>query len=223
MRQTRLLLPGLVLIVLGVLIGSVVLSAAGPSPSLKRGDMLEVASRDRLRICVDVVDVPRSRRDYAVRRVSEALPRVAAHPRWEKEGYGKGGGPVVAAGCPGEPYLLRPGVEVVNGQVTGDFIIPEVDQPSPFQLFVFVISEELRAKIIKGSRDVRSAAQEAFCGGGLNCATVTTGVYLTAAELENTDFVVEWLEKGLGLEFPVPQTPDYFQLTPGADERRKAQ
>ena len=169
-------------------------------------DMLVTASRDRLRICVEAVDVPQFDAASAIQPITAALDDVSQHPRWSTSGYGRAGGPVVAVGCPGEPYMLRADVEVVDGKPAGLSPVPEVKDASTYRLFVFVVPEEKLESVIRGNWNVRFADQEALCEGGV-CFTVTNGIYVTPEELKDRAFLKEWLEKGLSLERPVPLGP----------------
>jgi hypothetical protein len=69
-------------------------------------------TRDRLRICVEAVDVPGFDLIIAVNGITDALPEIAKHARWAERGYALGGGPLVGVGCPGDPAALRPGARV---------------------------------------------------------------------------------------------------------------
>lgn len=69
------------------------------------------------------------------------------------------------------------------------------------------MSREDLAKVIKSTPDVRRVPQEMVCRGH-QCGEVTTGLYLTPEEVQNTAFLVDWLTKAMGLESPVPILPD---------------
>jgi hypothetical protein len=206
------------IILLGVVVVSFSIFAASMAIAMQRsGDvttsdtMLQTSNRERLEICVQPVQLPALNKAEAASAVEDALLRVAQHPKWAGSGYAAEGGPTVDANCSTEPYLLKPGVEVVDGKMNPGSPIPEVSEPSRYKLFVFVLPPELLATVIKGKLDVRYARQEALCSPG-QCFTVTTGIYLTPAELEETDFLVDWLQKGLSLERPVELgAPDGLQ------------
>jgi hypothetical protein len=120
----------------------------------------------------------------------------------------------VDSGCPGEPAVLKPGVVFQGPKPLEGFESAYqdsiVDQPSPYRLFVFIVPREELAAHVTGWENFRTFLQGATCQvspNETNCARVTTGLYLLPEEISNVPFVRAWLEKALGLEPLLPQTP----------------
>lgn len=204
--KAGLLAVGLTSLAIG-LIGFQVAVSALTEPSSQSGDSLLVQSRERLEVCVQ------GAAGFAVgsnadEHVARAIDLVRQHENWAQSGYEKGGGPSVAEGCQAEPYLLHPGVSFRDGVSVGELVIPRVDQPSKYRLYVFVVSPETLSTIIQGNLDVRRAPQEAVCSEGGLCNTVTTGVYVTAAELADAGRLSTILIEGLELVPPRAKVPD---------------
>jgi hypothetical protein len=207
--NSRLLFVGSIVVVGILLIAGVALALTRDSgQAAKFGTS---SDRADLRICVDTVDLGSFDISAARGPLTEALAIVKTDPRWEERKFPMS--PTVEVGCPGEPYLLQPGVSVIDGVTDPSvpIVVPRVEEPSVFRLFVFVLPADVLSAVIKGEHDVRTTMQEALCQGSGGCAAVTNGLYLSESELGNRDFLVEWLTKGLSLERPVPQTPDTFQ------------
>ena len=166
--------------------------------------------RDRLAVCIQGVGIAPSVADMQL-QVTDALASVASqHPQWVPAGFNKVPRSV-QIGCPGDPHLLRDGVEYVNGRPgasnTGEGRL-QTQTASPFRLYVFVLAPNELSRVIRGELNVRTAAQEMLCDGG-RCTQVSTGLYLTAQELTDKRFLQEWVTKGLGLEppFTLPGDP----------------
>lgn len=75
------------------------------------------------------------------------------------------------------------------------------------RLFALVLPAADVDRFFGASPDARrSFPQEVLCpGGGLSCAEVTTGLYLSPVELRDAVFFRAWLKQTLGLE---PRTDD---------------
>jgi hypothetical protein len=185
----------------------------GPEePEPLRPGALVSPNRDRLRICVQVVRVAVDQ-GRAREAVEAALRETAKHPSWRSGGLDVAP-PVVDSGCPQEPVVLKPGVVFQGPKSLEGFDIAYwgsvVEEPSPYRLFVFIVPREELAAHVIGWEDFRTFIQEGLCETTpyeKNCAQVTTGLYLLPEEVGNAAFVRAWLEKALGLEPLVPQTP----------------
>lgn len=107
-------------------------------------------TRDRLRICVEAVELSQFDASKAVADVYRALEVAAREPRWRESNFGGGGGPVVGVDCPGEPTLL--GIGTGNERF--------VTQASPYRLYVVVLKQEKLNAIFEGKMLHRRAAEE---------------------------------------------------------------
>lgn len=206
--RTSVLVALALVVAIGLLTSAVF--ALSASTQERSGDALLTSNRDQLRLCVEAIDVSGTATDNAAERIDQRFSEVAAHPRFDEWGYGRGGGVVIDLGCPGEAFLLQPGVTFRNGFPTGDPKPPIVPEASVYRLFVFVISQGVRDSIIQGDMDIRRYPQEAICENR-TCRTVTTAIYLTEEEFEDEAFLTEWLIRGLELEPPKGYAPDNFK------------
>lgn len=165
---------------------------------------LLAASRERLAVCVQVLDDAGIDEPAAVARVDAALRDLAAQPAWSYQGHpvvtaGFGFGPAtVDAGCPSQPAVLQPGVRLDRGMLSDGRAGLIVQRASPYRVFVFVLPEPEIAAAFAGSAR-RTVPQEFLCKGH-TCAEVTTGVYLTANEIDDHAQLAEWLHQALGME-----------------------
>jgi hypothetical protein len=164
------------------------------------------SSRDRLRICVEAVDVPDYNLAAAVNGITAALPELEQHARWAERGYAAGGGPVVGVGCPGDPAALKPGVRIDSAKGA-----PEraafVRQASPYFLHIFVVSESRLSSAFSHSLEYRQTTEEVLMQGHQG-AGVTEGMYIAPAETQDRDVLIDRLTKGLLLEPTFRPQPD---------------
>jgi hypothetical protein len=165
-------------------------------------------TRDRLRVCVEAVELSQFDASKAVADVYRALEVAAREPRWSERNFGRGGGPVVDVDCPGEPYLLRPGVRFSGGKGTGNE--PFVTQTSPYKLHVVVLKHERLDAIFNGEVLHRRAAEEILMQGHQG-AEVSTGVYLSEEEFKDSNFLAELVMDGLSIKFRWTPSPDTCQ------------
>jgi DNA-binding CsgD family transcriptional regulator len=167
---------------------------------------LLASSRDRLRICVEAVDMPGYNLPAAVNGITAALPELEQHARWAERGYAAGGGPVVGVGCPGDPAALKPGVRIDSAKGAPERAV-FVQQASPYLLHVFVVSESRLASAFSQSMAYRQTTEEVLRQGHVG-AGVTEGMYLTPAEIQDQGVLVDRLKKGLLLEPTFQPQPD---------------
>jgi len=159
--------------------------------------LLLTGNRDRLAICVQGVNgapVDAQRSSSAIGGILQALK---GRSDWSVTGLDVDP-PAVASGCNSEPFLLQPGVSFSNGVPDGGFA--GVATPSPFRVMVFVLEPEELDKVLGGS-PVRHTVQELTCEEHM-CSEVTTGLYVTAQELEDVPFMTKQLTYAIGLERP---------------------
>lgn len=176
-----------------------------PSRQITNSALL-TANRDRLEICVEVVSPARAAPIDARQHIERALSQVTQHRSWRSARFGIGP-PTVTTGCPGDPFLLRPGVTVLDGSPSGSTRFPRVSDASRYRLFVFVLSDQELKRVIQGVFDVRTVTQEMLCYGR-TCIPVSLGLYFSNSELANQQFLQDRLAQGLGLEHPIPDGPE---------------
>ena len=164
---------------------------------------LLTSNRDRLAICVDAVGVDPSVETKAKASIEAALIEVAKHPYWEPAGYAVAESPVVDVGCPSPPAVLRPGVEIEQMGEGRIFVLPFpcVKEASSYAEFVFILPPAEIERIFGKDPELTLADQETFCGEG-GSVGVTGGLYLTAADLEDTTVLAEKLKRAVGLWYP---------------------
>lgn len=153
------------------------------------GGLLLSRTRDRLALCTQPVSGARATAAQARTAVAGALATTPEVARLAP-------GAVVEAGCPTTPYLLRPGARAPVGRPSGDPTMTRVDQPSKYRVFVFVLPQPEIDRLF-GRTSLRRVAEEYLCEGD-SCAEVTTGVYLSDAELQNGQLIRTRLEEALG-------------------------
>ncbi len=191
----------LVLIILSVTLilvtATVALGLPGgsqPSSEPSPGALL-TSSRDRLAICIQSAADAQFNMAEAQLRVQAALAELSTHPKWSTLGLA-GLPPAVDAGCPTAPYLLQPGVAVKGGKPTGDPATQQVVDPSKYRVFLFVLPPPEIERIFAGPTSLRMVPEQFRCQGH-TCFEVTTGLYLSPAEVQNHAFLKIWLAKSI--------------------------
>jgi hypothetical protein len=189
-------------------------------PVRPTNDFLRVSNRDRLEICVQpaagaVVDASSVRA-----KVDGGLRDLSASPRWSQQGLGRGV-PFVEVGCSAQPVVLQPGVVVTKAVTSTRHIpeIPHVHRPSRYALILFVLPDEKISDLFFGiPPQYWRETEERWCTGGevpktrrekvSRCDGVTTGLYLSEAEVEVDQIVTATLGQALGVsESPAPADP----------------
>jgi len=183
---------------LGVLtLAGVTFQGSEQSPDRKEG-LLLTANRDRLAICVQAVGIDPVMQTEAKTRIEELLPELEKHRNWVLARLDVAP-PVVDAGCPSDPALLRPGADVKFGAADSSSVVKEASQ---HRLFVFILPQSEIERLFAGW-PYRRVPQELVCEGH-QCGEVTTAIYLSLEELQSESFLKESLVKGIGLEPAVP-------------------
>jgi hypothetical protein len=169
---------------------------------LKEG-LLDTANRDRLAICVQAVGLDPSLEAKAKSAIETALIEVAKHALWEASGLGVAS-PAVDTGCPSPPAVLRPGVEIEQMGKGRIFVLPFpcVKEASYYAEFVFILPPDELERVFGKDPELTLADQETFCGGQYGSVGVTGGLYLTAADLGDTQLLAEKLKRAVGLWYP---------------------
>jgi len=112
---------------------------------------------------------------------------------------------VFETGCPGKPYLLEPDASVNGGKTAGNPVVQQVDAPSQFRVFVYILPKPELPRIF-GDTSIRRAPQEMFCAGDSRTAA-TTSRYLSPCEVHDAQFLSVELAKAIGLKLAVPLDP----------------
>jgi len=196
------------LTVLGVELGGS--SEAQVEPS-HPGGLLLIQERDQLAICVEWLPPgfspdstspqlasPAPEQLAAQAAVEAALPALAQHRVWSKWDLSNPP-PTVSGDCPSGPAAYDaeggsvPGLPPSFFNVAGRLITTA----SPYRVHVFVVAPDEIDRL--GGRNWRYTVEETICEDHI-CSEVTTGLYMSADEMTNQDFVVARLARGIGLE-----------------------
>jgi hypothetical protein len=156
------------------------------------------ANRDRVAVCVQAIDVDISE-SYARDRIEVALADATENPSWERVGL-PSAKPRVDVGCPRPPAAFAPDVRAVEtGKGLYLDLLP-VKQASYYLIFAFVVPPEKRGEIFGTKRPVTT--EEIFKLSIHEWSGVTTGLYLTADEVNDREFMVDCLTDAVGLREP---------------------
>lgn len=195
-------------IVLSAFLGSTATSSGHARATLS-GNMLLASNRSDLALCTDVVigtagDIPPQQVAEQVEGV--LMNQVRHHPRWHMLGYDQF--PIrVEVDCPSEAYLLQPGAQhpIVSGDLP-ETRVPITDEPSPFRVHLYVVSQEQIQRIFFGTNH-RVAPQEMLCEER-ECFEVTSALYLSPEEVFNQQDLRDGLERVLALNLTevLPET-----------------
>lgn len=180
---------------------------------LTRETALLTSNRDVLKICVESL-VPGTSSQALVDGLRGGLPRLTAHPDFQRAGLGNA--PVtIVPGCPAPPTIADPRYDRLD--MSGRPRI--VTEPSEYRLFVFVAPTEQLAAAFDWSP--RLTPQEMLCGGSV-CQEATTALYLTLGEVTNRAVLERGLVQGVGL-WPEgrPRTNPAFDPDPAATPRSR--
>jgi hypothetical protein len=151
---------------------------------------LLVTNRDTLKICVESL-VPGTTAGSILAGVRDGLPRLTAHPDFQRAGLAQGQ-ITVDAGCPAPPTIADPRYDPTD--MSGRPAV--VATPSDYRLFIFFApADQLDAKF---TWEPRLTPQEVLCNGTM-CQEVTTAFYLTPEELRDRATVERGLIQGVGL------------------------
>jgi hypothetical protein len=163
-----------------------------PRPDMERGVLL--SNRPNLQICVATSAQAPS--VSAVGLVRAAVHVAERHPNFTAARYNERAWAVIA-GCPGVPALLASGQR--QAKAGGTFAVPPpTDNPSPFRLFVYVVTLDEIERMF-GSSGMRLAAQEVFCDAPRDCAEVSSALYIDETVLRNPLALGAFMTQALGL------------------------
>jgi hypothetical protein len=201
------------------------------------GDALLTSNRDRLQICVDVVDsdadgrttpgdetivaspletapslaegTPRpapspNDQDFAARNaVSGAVGEASKNEFWDDAGFASAE-PQIDAGCPIVPQLLEAGVRIEPTRKAGVIVTPFncVASPGIYRTMIFVISEN--SLLTKFNGEYPTTPAEWVSCETHNPQHVTTGLYVTADQLQDQHYMAGWILAASGVEPPDP-------------------
>ncbi len=172
-------------------------------PGGPAGSILLWSTREKLAICIDVGGEASLRADASELRVlsteavTDAMADVVEHPVYQGSASVSGVEVIVDPDCPGQAKMQcpedpeRPAIGCVSSLVT---------EPSPYRLFVFVVSEADLQRVTGGLTE-RLAAIEHVCTGDF-CDVVTSVTWVSEKEAADRGALYELLAEGLGLIEP---------------------
>jgi hypothetical protein len=175
-----------------------------PADGGPRADLLLWSTRETLAICVEVGGEAALRegagelQDLSLHFAALALEEVAKDPYWQRSSSDEAvANPIIDAGCPGEVKLDCPESPGLPGiACTGS----EVTIPSPYRLFVFVLSEA-DLKSVTGPLTERRGTQEVICGGD-ECTEVTSVTWVSEVEVLDSKALHDLIAEGVGVRKP---------------------
>ncbi len=206
---------GVVLAGTAVLVGmSIVLLEGGDdsrpagSGAERVGGPLLMANRDRLAFCVEavefdseglVVDGDAGLERFARFRIEQALSRVAKYESWAARGLDALPPPAVDAGCPSSPALFVPGAKPA---FAGKYSLTShpvrfVEEASYYRVLVFILP---RDKLSEVFADKYPVTVEEWMHPGHQPQSVTRGLYLSREQVDDMEYLVDWLTVAAGLE-----------------------
>lgn len=209
----RLPLSVLAIIVLGAVMscggGDGARSPAEPTPT-PLATVFPPRPSDQLTMCVDTVEATREFQVEAVERIGAAMVQVTQHSRYG-QAYTSGKEPIIDSGCPAPPILYDP--VAYDGATPGSLVHLVgrfVERPGYYAQAVFVIeASEIERIGAEYDLGLISLSEEYTCEFDV-CTDTTEGLYLSPTQLEDTAFLVDALEKKIGLEeYGDPIEPGY--------------
>ncbi|MEX1195013.1 MAG: hypothetical protein WED85_08145 [Dehalococcoidia bacterium] len=165
------------------------------------GDLLIWSGRQELAVCVEVAGSAKNEQQVvaseAVESVSPALLIVSQDEAFtaSERLQTAASSVVVEAECPGDaqldcpaypydpPILCPDGYEIVK-------------EPSKYRVFVYVVSDADLEQILGGATQRRGGGEH-LCSGD-SCSEVTSAVYVSVNELNDTQVLAGILREGLG-------------------------
>lgn len=152
---------------------------------------LVTANRDRLRLCIDRLDVSAVDLNSGKTALDQALSEASNHQFWEPSGLAENE-PVVDVGCPTPPALFEPDAYVTE-RGFGLFVevSTRVDEASPYRTFVYVISKEKLQETFGENYPI--ATQETLKRSNHEFGAVTLALFVTPDQLQDRGFLSQWL------------------------------
>jgi hypothetical protein len=140
------------------------------------GNLLRTTNRDSLEACIDFINVDGQSREASVmaQNLTDVIVQEANDPAWLRDGLTNLGSTAnVDVGCPAPP---PPRTDLGTREPIGGLNAPNVEVPSKYLLFVFVMPDDEAAAFV-GRAPWQSTSQEYLCAGD-DCVGVTLGVYV---------------------------------------------
>ncbi len=165
-------------------------------------NLLGTANRDRLAVCVQPVGFEGTGSEAAAAEqlqalagpvMEAALEEAQKHPQWDARGGAGPLSPVVDLGCPSGPAPsdgYPRAIERIIGHI--------VQEAGYYGVFVFILPDADLDQLLGGSA-IRTANQERIRDDDF-CPPVSNAIYLKPGDLQDLPFVVNVLERVLGLE-----------------------
>lgn len=220
-RPDRLTVRWLGLVIVGALLPLVLWSQNSGALEDGRGpfrrDGLKVTSRDHLALCIQGISGATVDPVSATSKARDAARRVQSHPSWSLLRIRDD--PIsVAYGCPSPPVLQPSGALI--GRTQRLITTKYVSDASEYRLFIFVMpAVEVQRSFGSDSLYSRVATEETICvsaetTSGQRCDGVTSGVYLTEAELDDPEAFNYAILRGLNLAEPPVDLPSDPAIAP---------
>lgn len=210
----------LVLVLLGILVSGVFVagifvlvdddSGEPASPGAQTvggpaGSMRLWSTRENVAICIDVAGEASLRagaselRVLSTEAVNEAMEDVVTHSVWlATESLSEAAIDVIVdPDCPGEAKMQCPENSKLLALGCESSLVSE---PSPYRLFVFVVSEADLQRVTGGLAE-RLTTLEHVCAGD-SCDVVTTATWVSEMEVADRGALYELLAEALGLSKP---------------------
>jgi hypothetical protein len=167
------------------------------------GGRWRAVGRDRLALCLAAVLDPNeivasdSLPTSAMTTVASTLEGLKNEPIWDQynEGYPD---PIVDEGCPGTPSLYDPEAGPYISQTFFHVRGRSVTEASYYRLHIYILPQEEIDKYDPPPRFWRFTSEEFFCEAD-SCSAVTGGLYVSASELEDSEFFTNLLAIAIGV------------------------
>ena len=179
--------------------------ASGPAPAHD-----QQARYPGFSFCVEAIGVDAAVEAVGKANIETALLEVVQHPYWNIRQERASVPTLVDIGCPSDPLIARPGVnwDGPNFYARSDVHQYDVTEQSFYRTFIFIMPSEHISQLL-GDAHVPIAPQEYVSEGDVRYP-VTTAMFISPEELEDTSFLVKQLLIAVGLEplYPESEFPD---------------
>jgi hypothetical protein len=169
--------------------------------AIREGPPATIEDRDRrLQVCVKAAGGAEIDEARALLSTQRALQKVTTYSKWRTIPM-SALPPVAELNCPEQPVLLQPGVRVeVHSGVAGRGLprIPAVEQPSKYQVLLFVLpTQEIERLFLGHPSNRRWENEEQRCERhvtpmftDLDCIPWTRGIYVTPSEIIDEEAIL---------------------------------
>lgn len=191
----------------GLVVAAVVLVGASVARSAQESQVgrspLGVDTRDRLAVCIQLMEDVQFDTDIAIGSAHAAFAELEKYPRWSWYAPYAVGGVQIDLGCPTIPILFRPLIGVYPpsqpqtrpGSAAGTI----VETASPYRSYVVVLPDKRMSEVLVPELEGRRSTEETLCPDN-NCVEVTSGIYVSRTEFLNPSILGAALAIGLGID-----------------------